>query len=148
MRPSRRILIGLLCVLPGIVIAACGHGEVEDAQRAWLEDQHRVEKRMLAVRRDYEAQRRTLVAPSSSAPADDSARARRERALAMLHRHEAALQAIDSVIEKQALSRDVAIRAGQMPAIRAAWDSAKVVFARQMATLDSIAREQRAIRAQ
>jgi hypothetical protein len=131
-----------LTIIAGLaLLAACGRSDIEEAQRSWLEEQHLLEKRLLEVRAEHLALRRGLDTTRVDDTADSASRERYERAVATLRDHEARLDAIDTVVDRHQLARDVAIRADDVAAVANARATATVDYEASMATLDSIDRQ-------
>jgi hypothetical protein len=136
-----------LWALPGLfalvafvtVVTGCGRGDIEEAQRAWLEDQHLLEKRLLEVRNDHDALLRRLEPIDAANLVDSVAVDRLSRALMLVRENEARLDAIDTIIDRHQLARDVAIRADDAAAVDAGWKAAKVDYDASLAALDMIA---------
>ncbi|HVK37312.1 MAG TPA: hypothetical protein VNA88_02175 [Candidatus Kapabacteria bacterium] len=131
-----------LTIIAGLaLLAACDRSDIEEAQRSWLEEQHLLEKRLLEVRAEHLALRRGLDTTRVDDTADSASRERYERAVATLRDHEARLDAIDTVVDRHQLARDVAIRADDVAAVANARATATVDYETSMATLDSIDRQ-------
>jgi hypothetical protein len=129
----------LLSVAAVAMIAmGCGRGDIEESQRSWLEDQHRLEKRLLEVRADHNELRRALRTDRAGEIADEESLERFNRADAILGEHESKLNAMDTMIDRHSLARDNAIRADDAAAVGTGWAAAKVDYAASMAALDAI----------
>lgn len=135
---KRSIYFGSLALA---LLVACGRGDIEEAQRAWLDDEHRVAKRLLEVRGDHNELRRELDPSRAASLADSGSVERFTRATTMLREHESKLNAMDTMIDKHQLGRDVAIRADDDAAVATGWAAAKVDYEAALAALDVIDRQ-------
>jgi hypothetical protein len=137
-----RTLVALVALV--VLVTGCGRTDIEDAQRAWLEDQHRLDKRLLEVRGEHDdlmRVRAVIAAPTDTAVADSLVRAD-----SILNAHAGRLRDIDTLVDRHSLARDNAIRADDAEAVDSTWKRAKGDYDRVMSVLDAIDRENESVR--
>lgn len=138
---SRSTLLVAAAFTIALASVSCGRTDIEDSQRAWLDAEHAIEKRIVEAWRTHDELRLSVPADHSRNTIGDSSARQYDYADSVLVMRRRSLDAINALIDRHSLARDNAIRSDDIAAVTKGFDTARADYVRIGKTLDSIAND-------